>query len=102
MSELRMYPADLNLSPDVIGYQRFLFVHLPPGEADGALADALDGLGKGMENMHDVAGYPSEDACKRGRFPVPAGRAHPQHCTGPPPLGPLERACPHPARRCDA
>jgi hypothetical protein len=68
MSELRRHPADLNLSPDVIGYQRFLFVRLPPGGADGALADALDGLGKGMENMHDVAGYPSEDACQRGRF----------------------------------
>jgi hypothetical protein len=63
-----MYPADLNLSPDVIGYQRFLFVYLPPDGADGALADALDGLGKGMENMHDVAGYPSEDAYQRGRF----------------------------------
>jgi hypothetical protein len=68
MSELRTHPADLNLSPDVIGYQRFLFVYLPLGGADGALADALDGLGKGMENMHDVAGYPSEDASQRGRF----------------------------------
>jgi hypothetical protein len=68
MSELRTHPADLNLSPDVIGSQRFLFVRLPPGGADGALADALDGLGKGMENMHDVAGYPSEDASQRGRF----------------------------------
>jgi hypothetical protein len=63
-----MHPADLHLSPEVIGYQRFLFVRLPPGGADGALADALDGLGKGMENMHDVTGYPSEDACQRGRF----------------------------------
>jgi hypothetical protein len=68
MSELRTHPADLNLSPDVTGYQRFLFVRLPPGGADGALAAGLDGLGKGMENMHDVAGYPSEDACQRGRF----------------------------------
>ena len=31
MSELRMHPADLHLSPEVIGYQRFLFVRLPPG-----------------------------------------------------------------------
>jgi len=68
MSESRTHPADLNLSPDVIGYQRFLFVRLPPSGADGALAEALDGLGKGMENMHDVAGYPSADAGQRGRF----------------------------------
>jgi hypothetical protein len=68
MSELRTHPADLNLSPDVIGYQRFLFVCLPPSRADGALADALEALGKGMENMHDVAGYPSEAAGLRGRF----------------------------------
>ena len=68
MSELRTHPADLNLSPEVIGYQRFLFICLAPSRADGALADALDALGKGMENMHDVAGYPSEDACQRGRF----------------------------------
>ncbi len=68
MSELRTHPADLNLSPEVVGHQRFLFVCLSPSGADGTLADALDGLGKGMENMHDVAGYPSEDACQRGRF----------------------------------
>jgi hypothetical protein len=68
MSESRTHPADLNLSPDVTGYQRFLFVHLPPGGANGALAAGLDGLGKGMENMYDVAGYPSADACQRGRF----------------------------------
>jgi hypothetical protein len=68
MSELRMHPADLNLSSEVIGYQHFLFVCLPPNGADGALAQALDGLGKNMENMHDVAGYPSADAMQRGRF----------------------------------
>jgi len=68
MSELRLHPADLNLSPDVTGYQRFLFVRLLPGGADGTLADALNGLGKDMENMHNVAGYPSENACQRGRF----------------------------------
>ena len=68
MSELRTHPADLNLSPEVVGHQRFLFVCLPPSGADGALADALDGLGQGMENMHDVAGHPSADALQRGRF----------------------------------
>ena len=68
MSELRTNPADLNLSPEAVGYQRFLFVCLPPSGADGALAEALDGLGKGMENMHHVAGHPSADALQRGRF----------------------------------
>src|SRR5262249_15272329 len=68
MAELRTHPADLNLSPEAVGYQRFLFVCLPPSGADGALADALDSLGKGMENMHHVAGHPSADALQRGRF----------------------------------
>jgi len=68
MSELRTYPADLNLSPEVVGHQRFLFVCLPPSGGDGALANALDGLSKGMENMHDVVGHPSADALQGGRF----------------------------------
>jgi hypothetical protein len=68
MSELRTHPADLTLSPEVVGHQRFLFICLPPSGVDGALADALDGLGQGMENIHDVAGYPSADALQRGRF----------------------------------
>jgi hypothetical protein len=68
MSELHTHPADLNLSPEVVGHQRFLFVCLPSSGTDGALAEALDGLGKGMENMHDVAGHPSADALQRGRF----------------------------------
>jgi len=87
MSELRTHPADLNLSPEVVGYQRFLFVCLPPSGADGALTDALDGLGKGMENMHDVAGHPSADALQRGRF---------QFLRAEPTLS-AERDLPHPA-----
>ena len=87
MSELRMHPADLNLSPEVIGHQRFLFVCLPPHRANGALAQALDGLGKGMENMHDVAGHPSADALQRGRF---------QFLRAEPTLS-AARALPHPA-----
>jgi hypothetical protein len=68
MSELRTHPADLNLSPEAVGYQRFLFICLLPSGVDGALAEALDGLGKGMDNMHHVAGHPSADALHRGRF----------------------------------
>jgi hypothetical protein len=63
-----MHPTDLNLTTQVIGHQRFMFICLPPSGADAALVDALDGLGKGMENMHEVAGHPSEDAFQRGRF----------------------------------
>ena len=63
-----MHPTDLNLATQVIGHQRFLFICLLPSSADAALADALDALGKGMENMHEVAGHPSEDAFRHGRF----------------------------------
>jgi hypothetical protein len=63
-----MYPADLNLTTQVIGHGRFLFVCLPPSAADASLAAALDELGKRMENMHDVEGYPSPDALQRGCF----------------------------------
>src|SRR4030095_6590394 len=87
MAELHTHPAELNLSSEVVGYQRFLVVLLPPLEADGALADARDGLGKGMENMHDVAGHPSADAMRRGRF---------QFLRAEPSLS-VERDLPHPA-----
>ena len=40
-----MYPADLNLTTQVIGHGRFLFVSLSQGRADAALAAAIDGLG---------------------------------------------------------
>lgn len=63
-----MQPADLNLTAQVMGHQRFLFIHLPPGHADADLAPALDALGADMENLHEVAGYPSETALQRGCF----------------------------------
>src|SRR5215510_14858798 len=87
MLELHTHPAELNLSPEVVGYQRFLSVCLPPSGADSALADALDDLGKSMENMHDVAGHPSADALQRGRF---------QFLRAEPTLS-AERDLPHPA-----
>ena len=61
-------PTDLNLSAQVTGHQHSLFVFLPPSEADDTLTQALDALGADMENMHVVAGHPSEDAFERGRF----------------------------------
>src|SRR5262249_6738046 len=87
MSEFHAHPAELNLSPEVVGHQRFLFVCLPPGEADGALAEALDSLGQGMDNMHEIAGHPSVDAFQRGRFQFL--RAEPSLSTA--------RDLPHPA-----
>ena len=63
-----MQSADLNLTNTVTGYQRFLFVKLPAGGADAGLAEAIERLGDGMENMHYVDGPPSADGFRRGRF----------------------------------
>ncbi len=63
-----MQPADLNLTTQVTGHGRFLFVRLPPHAADTGLAVALDRLGAGMENIYNVEGPPSADAFRRGRF----------------------------------
>ena len=49
-----MQPADLNLTTDVVGHQRMLFVRLPSGAPDTGLARSIDRLGEGMENMHEV------------------------------------------------
>jgi len=63
-----MRPADLNLTTQVTGHGRFLFVRLPQNAAHPELATALDCLGTGMENMYEVAGSPAADALQRGRF----------------------------------
>ena len=63
-----MHSTDLNLTTEVTGFQRFLFVYLPPNGVDAALVQAWDRLGEGLENMHDVAGPPAEEAWRRGRF----------------------------------
>ena len=63
-----MKPAELNMTTQVIGHGRFLFVNLPQGRVDSELAAALDKLGAGLENMHEAEGPPSEEAFRRGRF----------------------------------
>ncbi|MCH7736108.1 MAG: hypothetical protein IH872_01775 [Chloroflexi bacterium] len=63
-----MQPADLNMTTTVTGHQLFLFVTLAEGRADGELAEAIDLLGQGMENIHDVDGPPSDKAFALGRF----------------------------------
>ena len=63
-----MHPADLHMTTEIVGHGRFLFVSLPQGGVDAELAAAVDGLGSGLENMHEVEGNPSEEAFKRGRL----------------------------------
>lgn len=63
-----MQPADLNLTTQVTGHGRFLFVRLPHGAPDMALVEALDQIGTGMENIYDVTGLPPAEALHRGRF----------------------------------
>ena len=82
-----MHPVDLHMTTQVVGYGRFLFISLPQGGADAELAAAIDRLGSGLENMHEVEGSPTEDAFMRGRFQLL--RAEPD-------LG-QERDLPHPA-----
>ena len=60
-----MHPGDLNLTTQVTGHGRFLFVRLPQRAVHAALAVALDGLGAGMENMYDVEGTPSAEALQK-------------------------------------
>src|SRR5262245_44223628 len=66
--ERPMHPADLNMTTEVIGYGRFLFVSLPEGIANAELMVAIDSLGAGLENMHDAEGPASEANFRRGRF----------------------------------
>ena len=65
-----MQSAELNLTTTVTGYQRFLFIRLPACGADAGLAESIGLLGDGMENTHYVAGPPSAEAFRRGRFQI--------------------------------
>jgi hypothetical protein len=63
-----MKPSELNLTTEVIGHQRLLFIRLPEDGVDSELAGSIDHLGGGMENLHDVDGGPSGDDFSLGRF----------------------------------
>ena len=63
-----MQPADLNMTTTVVGHQLFLFVAFGDDRDDGELAKALDLLGQGLENMHEVDGPPTDEAFEKGRF----------------------------------
>ncbi len=82
-----MQSADLNLTTNVTGHQRFLFIKLPQDANRASFAKAISGLGGGMENMHYVDGPPSAEAFSRGRYQML--RAEPSMSS--------EQGIPHPA-----
>ncbi len=63
-----MQASDLNLTTQVMGHGRFLFVSLPAEVASAELTTALDNLGAGMENMFYAEGPASAEAFQRGRW----------------------------------
>lgn len=63
-----MHPADLNLTSQVTGHGRFLFVALPPGLPAPALVQGLDRLGAGMECLYHATGPATPDALQHGRY----------------------------------
>jgi len=56
------------MTTTVTGHQFFLFVAFGDGRGDRELADSLDLLGQGLENIHEVDGPPTDEAFDRGRF----------------------------------
>lgn len=63
-----MDAATLNLTTQVLGFGRFLFVHLDPEKVDSALLRSLESLAADLENIHFVDGYPGEGGLRRGRI----------------------------------
>ena len=63
-----MQPRDLNLTTDIIGHQRYLFLRIPPGLDGPELGGLIDDLGRGMENLHDATGPLPEEALLRGCY----------------------------------
>lgn len=47
-----MQPSELNMTTEVIGYQRLLFIRLPVDGVDSGLAGSIDRLGDGMWMSH--------------------------------------------------
>jgi hypothetical protein len=61
-------PAALNLTTQVLGYGRFLFLELAPSDADSALLRALESAGADLENAHFSEGPPTAATMARGRL----------------------------------
>ncbi len=69
-----MQPRDLNLTDDIIGHQRYLFFRIPREFHGPELARQIDDLGRGMQNLHDTTGSPSEDALERSCYQLLRGQ----------------------------
>jgi hypothetical protein len=63
-----MKSGDLNMTTDVIGHMRFLFVTLERTREDRELIEGIASLGDMMENMHVADGPATLNALRRGRF----------------------------------
>lgn len=63
-----MDAAILNLTTQVLGYGRFLFLRLDPARVDASLLDAMERAASGLSNAHDADGTPGDDAMARGRI----------------------------------
>lgn len=63
-----MKSGDLNMTTQVIGHMRFLFITLERTREDRELFEGIASLGDKMENMHVVDGSATLGALRRGRF----------------------------------
>ncbi len=63
-----MKSGDLNMTTQVIGHMRFLFITLERTREDRELCEGIASLGDKMENMHVVEGSATLGAFRRGRF----------------------------------
>ena len=68
-----MQPRDLNLTTDIIGHQRYVFLKIPLELHGPELAGRIDGLSRGMQNLNDATGSPSKDALQRGCYQMLQG-----------------------------
>lgn len=63
-----MDAAALNLTTQILGYGRFLFLQLDPRRVDSGLLREIEELGAELENMHYVDGPASDAASRGGRY----------------------------------
>ncbi len=68
-----MQPRDLNLTAEVIGHQRYLFLRVAAERREPDLARRIDHLGEGLVNLHDTTGSPSEDDLEKGCYQILRG-----------------------------
>lgn len=63
-----MDAKSLNLTTEILGYGRFLFLQLEPGRVDSVLLESAEALGSVLVNMHFADGPASEADARRGRL----------------------------------